>query len=179
MADEQQPADTRARQRNGMPAEHDLAPFPQPRVPDGNRHDSVRQRARKLIPGLPNVRRRSQIGSSRQPRSALNDLIPTLDRWSRIGQPRQRCRSAQDAAGARRRAVAGAAPIARRTLVRPGWRWRGHLLLALAPAPLPLGERRPSPPAPLPLGEGRAAAGAAERFPLPRGIAAGADAPSH
>ncbi len=43
--------------------------------------------------------------------------LPTLDRLSRIGQPHQRCRSAQDAAGALRRAVAGVAPIARRTLV--------------------------------------------------------------
>ncbi len=100
----------------------------------------------------------------------LPPMIPTLDRLSRIGQPRQRCRSAQDAAGALRRAVAGAAPIARRTLGGPGWRRCGHLLLALTPAPLPAGAGRPSPPSPLPAGEGRAAAGAAARLPLTRGL---------
>ncbi len=81
-----------------------------------------------------------------------NYVIPTLDRWSRIGQPRQRCLSEQDAAGALRRAVAGAAPSARRTVGGPAWRRRGQLLRALTPAPLPLEERRPSPPSPLPLG---------------------------
>ncbi len=92
-------------------------------------------------------------------------IIPTLDRWSRIGPSRQRCLSEQDAAGARRRAATEAAPIARRTLAGPGWRWCGHLLRALTPAPLPLGEER-------------AEAGAEARLPLTRGIAAGADAPA-